>query len=29
VRDMRSTEEPGVLVDGLVFDGPAGHRHFA
>jgi thiamine-monophosphate kinase len=29
VRDMRSTEEPGVLVDGTMFDGPTGHRHFA
>jgi len=29
VRDMRTGEEPGVLVDGSVFDGPTGHRHFA
>ena len=29
VRDLRSGEEPGVLVDGSPFDGPPGHRHFA
>ena len=29
VRDMRSGEEPCVLVDGTAFDGPPGHRHFA
>jgi thiamine-monophosphate kinase len=28
VRDARSGEEPGVLVDGSAFDGPAGHKHF-
>ena len=28
VRDTTSGEQPGVLVDGLPHDGPAGHRHF-
>jgi hypothetical protein len=29
VRDMRSTEESGVLVDGSTYDGQTGHKHFA
>jgi thiamine-monophosphate kinase len=29
VRDVTSGEEPGVLVDGSPYDGPAGHQHFA
>ncbi len=29
VRDMNTGEEPSVLVDGSLFDGPTGHKHFA
>lgn len=28
VRDARSDEKPGVLVDGSHFEGPHGHRHY-
>ena len=29
VRDIKTGEHPGVLVDGSPYDGPTGHRHFA
>ena len=28
VRDAKTGEDPGVLVDGSPYDGPTGHRHF-